>query len=110
MRADLYKSKLSLLKEKRYKIDNLKALYSDGLMIVNGLAYCSPKFLSIRLPNVSFRYNGEIYYLKGETKTSTLIQGNDSFRNKVLTTMYNLKLALPEDYSLIRSCLTGGIK
>lgn len=110
VRADLYKSKLSLLKEKRYKIDNLSTLYSDDLMIVNGVTYCSPKFLTIRLPNVSFRYNGEVYYLKGETKTSTLIQGDDQFRNKVLTTMYNLKLALPEDYSLIRSCLTGGIK
>ena len=110
VRADLYKSKLNLLKEKRYKIDNLCPLYSDDLMIVNGVTYCSPKFLTIRLPNVSFRYNGEVYYLKGETKTSTLIQGDESFRNKVLTTMYNLKLALPEDYSLIRSCLTGGIK
>lgn len=110
VRADLYKSKLSLLKEKRYKIDNLCPLYSDDLIIVNGVTYCSPKFLTIRLPNVSFRYNGEIYYLKGETKTSTLIQGDDQFRNKVLTTMYNIKLALPEDYSLIRSCLTGGIK
>ncbi len=110
VRADLYKSKLSLLKEKRYKIDKLNILYSDDLMIVNGVTYCSPKFLSIRLPNVSFRYNGEIYYLKGELETSTLIQGDESFRNKVLTTMYNLKLALPEDYSLIRSCLTGGIK
>ena len=110
VRADLYKSKLSLLKEKRYKIDKLNILYSDDLMIVNGVTYCSPKFLTIRLPNVSFRYNGEVYYLKGETETSTLIQGDESFRNKVLTTMYNLKLALPEDYSLIRSCLTGGIK
>ena len=110
VRADLYKSKLSLLKEKRYKIDNLCPLYSDDLMIVNGVTYCSPKFLTIRLPNVSFRYNGEVYYLKGETETSTLIQGDDQFRNKVLTTMYNIKLALPEDYSLIRSCLTGGIK
>lgn len=110
VRADLYKSKLSFLKEKHYKIDNLCSLYSDDLMIVNGVTYCSPKFLTIRLPNVSFRYNGEVYYLKGETETSTLIQGDDSFRNKVLTTMYNLKLALPEDYSLIRSCLTGGIK
>ena len=110
VRADLYKSKLSLLKEKRYKIDNLCPLYSDDLMIVNGVTYCSPKFLTIRLPNVSFRYNGEVYYLKGETETSTLIQGDESFRNKVLTSMYNLKLALPEDYSLIRSCLTGGIK
>ena len=106
----MYKSKLSLLKEKRYKIDNLSSLYSDDLIIVNGVTYCSPKFLTIRLPNVSFRYNGEVYYLKGEIETSTLIQGDESFRNKVLTTMYNLKLALPEDYSLIRSCLTGGIK
>ena len=110
VRADLYKSKLSFLKEMHYKIDNLCPLYSDDLMIVNGVTYCSPKFLTIRLSNVSFRYNGEVYYFKGETKTSTLIQGDESFRNKVLTTMYNLKLALPEGYSLIRSCLTGGIK
>lgn len=107
VKADLYANKLNSLKEKRYKADNLSA---EDLIVVNGVTYCSPKFLTTRLPHISFRYNGELYYLQGETKTSKLIQGEDAFRKEVLTTMYNIKLALPEDYKLIRSCLTGGIR
>lgn len=110
VKADLYANKLNSLKEKRYKIDILCSLYSDDLMVVDGVTYCSPRFLTVRLPRVSFRYDGEVYYFKGETETSKLIRGEDTFRKKVLTNMYNLKLALPEDYKLIRSCLTGGIK
>ena len=110
VKADLYANKLNSLKEKRYKIDILCSLYFEDLMVVNGVTYCSPRFLTNRLPNVSFRYSGEVYYFQGETETSKLIRGDDDFKNKVLTTMYNMKLALPEDYKLIRSCLTGGIK
>lgn len=110
VKANLYANKLNSLKEKRYKIDILCSLYSDDLMIVDGVTYCSPRFLTIRLHRASFRYNGEVYYFKGEIETSKLIRGEDAFRKKVLTNMYNLKLALPEDYKLIRSCLTGGIK
>lgn len=107
VKADLYANKLNSLKEKRYKLNNLS---TEDLIVVNGVTYCSPKFLTTRLPHISFRYNGELYYLQGETKTSKLIQGEDAFRKEVLTTMYNIKLALPEDYELIRSCLTGGIR
>ena len=107
VKADLYINKLNSLKEKRYKADNLS---TEDLIVVNGVTYCSPRFLTTRLPHVSFRYNGELYYFKGETKTSKLVHGEDAFRKEVLTTMYNIKLALPEDYNLIRSCLTGGIE
>lgn len=110
VKADLYANKINAIKEKRYKIDTLSSLYFEDLMVVNGVTYCSPRFLTNRLPNVSFRYSGEVYYFQGETETSKLIRGDDDFKNKVLTTMYNIKLALPEDYKLIRSCLTGGIK
>ena len=108
VKSDLYVNSTNLLKEKRYQIDMLYC-YED-LIVVNGVTYCSPRFLTTRLPHVSFRYNGELYYFKGETKTSKLVHGEDAFRKEVLTTMYNIKLALPEDYNLIRSCLTGGIR
>lgn len=110
VKADLYANKLNSLKEKRYKIDILSSLYFEDLMVIDGVTYCSPRFLTTRLPNMSFRYNGEIYYFQGETKTSKLIHGEDAFRKEVLSTMYNIKLVLPEDYKLIRSCLTGGVR
>jgi hypothetical protein len=61
------------------------------------------------VPN-SFLFRTELYVFAGETKRSALVRGDDAFREKVLTTMYRLRLALPEDYRLIRDCLTGGIE
>ena len=81
-----------------------------GVQIVDGVTYVSPAYLRRFLPGTSFLYAGELYVFRGETQRSQLVRGDADFRERVLTTMYRLRLALPEDYRLIRDCLTGGIE
>lgn len=104
--------------------DNCVYIYSDrthkidpswwippGVKIQNGVTYVSPRYMKTILPNgISFMYNGELYVFNGETVTSKLIRGDEDFRKHVLTSMYWIKTALPEDYDHIRECITGGIK
>ena len=80
----------------------------EGVMIRDGVTYVSPAYMKRLVPN-SFLFRTGLYVFAGETTHSELIQGEDDFRRRVLSVMYRLKLALPEDYALIRSCLTGGI-
>lgn len=80
----------------------------EGVKIVDGVTYVTPKYMKRLVPD-GFLCNGELYVYNGETTHSELIQGEDDFRRHTLSVMYRLKLALPEDYALIRSCLTGGI-
>lgn len=82
----------------------------EGVKIENGVTYVSPAYMRRFLPGRAFLYAGELYVFRGETHRSQLVRGDDAFREKVLTTMYRLRLALPEDYRLIRDCLTGGIE
>lgn len=82
----------------------------EGVKIENGVTYVSPRYMRRFLPGRAFLYAGELYVFRGETQRSQLVRGDDAFREKVLTTMYRLRLALPEDYRLIRDCLTGGIE
>lgn len=82
----------------------------EGVKIENGVTYVSPAYMRRFLPGRAFLYAGELYVFRGETQRSKLVRGDDAFREKVLTTMYRLRLALPEDYRLIRDCLTGGIE
>lgn len=90
-----------------YKADNLH----PDIKIKDGVSWCSPKLMSCFLWNKSFVYNGELYYYNGENVESKLIQCNGSnlFKPPVLTALYNIKLKLPDEYELIRSCITGGI-
>lgn len=81
----------------------------EGMQIVNGVTYVTPEYMKRFLPGVSFVYGGELYVFVGETKRSRLVQGDETFRRNALTALYRIKLALPEDYRLIRNCLTGGI-
>ena len=81
-----------------------------GVKIQNGVIYVSPKYMHRFVPNTSFMYNGELYVFDGESTESKLIKGDDAFRNAVLTQTYNLKLAVPDTYSMVRECLTGGIE
>ena len=80
------------------------------VQIVEGVTYVSPRYLRRVLPGISFLYDGELYVYNGETVPSRLVRGDADFRERVLTTMYRLRLALPEDYRLIRNSLTGGIQ
>jgi hypothetical protein len=81
----------------------------EGVKIENGVTYVSPTYMKRLVPN-SFLFRTELYVFAGETKRSELVRGEEDFRREVLTAMYRLRLALPEDYRLIRNCLTGGIE
>ena len=78
--------------------------------IVDGVTYVTPKYLDGILGGRAFRYDGELYVYQGESAPSKLVRGSDTFRANVLTTMYFLKMVLPEDYKLIRRHLEGGIE
>lgn len=80
------------------------------VQIVDGVTYVSPRYLRRVLPGISFLYDGELYVFGGETERSRLVRGSESFRAHTLTALYRLRLALPEDYRLIRHCLKGGIE
>lgn len=104
--------------------DNCVYIYSDrthkidpswwippDVKIQNGVTYVSPRYMKTIIPDgISFMYDGELYVFNGETVTSELIRGDEDFREHVLTSMYWIKKALPEDYNHIRECITGGIK
>jgi hypothetical protein len=81
----------------------------EGVMIENGVTYVSPAYMKRLVPN-NFLFRTELYVFAGEEKRSALVRGEEDFRREVLTAMYRLRLALPEDYWLIRDCLTGGIE
>lgn len=78
--------------------------------IVDGVTYVTPKYLDGILGGRAFRYDGELYVYHGESTSSKLVRGSETFRANVLTTMYRLKMVLPEDYKLIRRHLNGGIE
>lgn len=92
----------------KYSADSL----SSELVIKDGITYCSPRFLSKFLSNTGFFYNGEIYCFVGEISKSKLIndRGNEDFRARVLTVLYQFKLMLPDTYAMVRDNLTGGFK
>jgi hypothetical protein len=81
----------------------------EGVMIEDGVTYVSPAYMKRLVPN-SFLFRTELYVFDGEAKRSALVRGEEDFRREALTTMYRLRLALPEDYRLIRNSLTGGIE
>jgi hypothetical protein len=82
----------------------------EGVMIVDGVTYVSPRYMRRFLADRAFLYAGELYVFRGEAKRSLLVRGDEAFRRNALTALYRIKLALPEDYRLIRDCLTGGIE
>jgi len=83
----------------------------EGVKIVDGVTYVTPRYMQRFIPaGNAFRYQGELYVFDGEINRSELIRGEERFRQKTLTVMYRLKLALPDDYKLIRRYLKGGIE
>ena len=83
----------------------------EGVKIVNGVTYVSPRYMKRILPDgTAFQYQGELYVFNGEINQSELIRGEEDFRQNALTVLYRLKLALPKDYKLIRGYLKGGIE
>lgn len=91
-----------------WKIDSTRLPYE--VKIVNGVTYCSPRYMQRFLSGIDFRYQGELYVFAGEIGESSLIRGSESFRVNAITSMYRLKLVSPDTYEMVRECLTGGIE
>ena len=81
----------------------------EGVQIVDGVTYVSPSYMRRFLPGISFLFEDELYVFNGEAERSRLVRGSTDFRAHTLTVLYRLRLALPEDYQLIRNSLTGGV-
>lgn len=98
---------LSWLYLESFKSDELP----DFLVIKNGSTYCSPEYLASLVSNRGFYYEGELYYFAGEAARSELVRSDDeTFRKKVLTILFQMKLAFPDVYKLVRESLSGGIE
>lgn len=82
----------------------------EGVCIRDGVTYVSPVYLRMVLSGRCFLFEDELYVFDGETVRSQLVRGGADFRAHTLTVLYRLRLALPEDYQLIRNSLTGGIE
>lgn len=98
----------TVIAERKYCVDNIP---TSKLIIKDGVTYCSPEFLSTLLLKTGFVYNNEVYCFCAEKVSSKLIKHDDSdtFKASAITSMYELKLKLPEDYAFVRKYLTGGI-
>ena len=96
------------MRTRKYHINKLPT----EMIIKDGVTYCSPRFLASFLSKTGFFYNGEVYCFAGEYFESELIDERDSkiFKPKLLTTLYAMKLFMPDEYELIRTHLTGGIE
>jgi hypothetical protein len=82
----------------------------EGVKIERGVTYVSPRYLRTVLHGKCFLFEDELYVFDGETVRSQLVRGSTDFREHTLTVLYRLRLALPEDYRLIRKNLRGGIE
>lgn len=82
----------------------------EGVSILDGVTYVTPDYMRRFLPGISFLYEDELYVFNGEAERSGLVRGSTDFRSHTLTVLYRFRLALPEDYQLIRNSLTGGIE
>jgi hypothetical protein len=80
----------------------------EGVKIVDGVTYVTPKYMKHILPN-SFMHDGELYVLNGAVE-SKLIRGSERFKRNAVTSLYHMKVATPEAYSMVRECLTGGVE
>ena len=94
----------------RYNPSRVRAM-SDMLMIVNGVTYCSPRFIVQHLGGIGFVHNGEVWRCTGAGDAETYIDGGDSPRFTMLmsTGLCELYLKAYEDYVLVRTNLSGGI-
>lgn len=82
----------------------------EGVSILDGVTYVTPAYMRRFLQGISFLFEDELYVFNGEAERSGLVRGSTNFRAHTLTVLYRLRLALPEDYHLIRNSLTGGIE
>lgn len=82
----------------------------EGVSILDGITYVTPDYMRRFLPGISFLYEDELYVFNGEATRSSLVRGDEDFRQNALTALYRMKLAAPDTYDMIRRNLTGGVE
>lgn len=99
-----------LCAEQRYDRQKIET-YEADIKIVDGVTYCSGKFLSQHLQGVGFLYKNSIFYYTGGVESAAYINSGDStkFFSYINTSLYELYLKLPDDYQFITENLPGGI-
>lgn len=95
----------------RYSSSRLE-VYKENIKVLNGVTYCSPKFLRQHLDGVGFLYGNSVFCYIGDYQSDAYINGGDSMRFAayVKTGLYELYLKSSDDYWLIRNYMTGGIR
>lgn len=99
-----------LCSEQRYNSKRLE-VYKDDVKIIDGVTYCSARFLQMFLSGVGFSYEDSIFCYIDESKSTSYINSGNSmrFRSYVNTSLYELYLKCPDDYQFIKENLPGGI-
>lgn len=94
---------------RRYGARELTA-YKDNIVILDGVTYCSPKFINQQLYGIGFIYNDAVYCFNGELMDK-FIYGGDSlkFVKYTKTAFFELYLKSPDDYKFIKENLSGGV-
>ena len=82
----------------------------EGVSILDGMTYVTPDYMRRFLPGISFLFEDELYVFNGEAERSSLVRGDEDFRQNALTALYRMKLAAPDTYDMIRRNLTGGVE
>lgn len=88
------------------------AAYRDNIKIVDGVTYCSPKFLNQHLDGVGFLYNNSVYCYTGDNQSDAYVKGGNSprFVSYVNAGLYELYLKSPDDYRMVKDGITGGVQ
>lgn len=73
---------------------------SKDLKIIDGVTYCSPRFLANHLIGVGFMYGGDVWYCNAGLNFDGCIQA----------ALLELRIVLPEEYDFVNTYLTGGIQ
>lgn len=82
---------------------------SSDMQVINGVTYCSSRFIIGKLHLHGLLYENSIYYFDKEINRSTFIidNGNEIFRRYANESFFELYLKFPEDYTFIKHCLYG---
>lgn len=96
----------------RYYDQRALDAYCNDIKTVNGITYCSGRFLVQHLQGVSFLYGSAVFCYSGTGESSDYVRGAGSARfvPYVNAALYELYLKSPKDYEMIKTCLTGGIQ
>ena len=82
-----------------YTMDDI--LNRDDMIVLDGVTYCSPRFISNKIFGLGFEYNGSLYFYDINIFT---------FDGRVEACLFELKIKSPDDFDFIMDRLSGGIE